>query len=64
MALLVRGERVLSRWSMVALGLMLLFWMGVNAGAGQWMPVGVGVALLTALAWAGQRAHASDTVTR
>lgn len=64
MALLLRGERLLSRWSMVALGLILLFWMGVNAGAGQWMPVGVGVALLTALAWAGQRAHVSDTVTR
>lgn len=64
MALLVRGERLLSRWSMVALGLMLVFWMGVNAGAGQWVPVGIGVVFLTALAWAGQRANVPDAATR
>lgn len=64
MALLVRGERLLSRWSMVALGLMLVFWMGVNAGAGQWTPVGVGVVFLMALAWAAQRATVPDAATR
>jgi putative membrane protein len=64
MALLTRGERVLSCWSMAALGLMLVFWMGVNAGAAQWIPVSVGVVFVTALTWAGQRTHVPDAATR